>query len=241
MMTRKDFLIGAAATAATASAIDGECIEGAWGRARGLTGGAFMGTLLAQQGGEPKPYLREVAYLESTGTQYIDCGFSPSSSDGNLFELDAQYVGDNVVGCLYGAVERSRYFYQINKNTVGNVYRIITYNGDTDYVYSAAVSGMHKYAIAGNVLSIDGQYVKTGKLQGDINSRLILFARSVDNTINQFGKWRIRSCKYTRNGNVILDAIAVLDNNAKPAMYDRASKSFLYNKASGDDFVWAEL
>ena len=50
MITRKNFLIGAAATAATASAIDGESIAGGFGRARGLLGGAFMGAMLAQQG-----------------------------------------------------------------------------------------------------------------------------------------------------------------------------------------------
>lgn len=33
--------------------IDGESIEGGWGRARGLLGGAFMGVMLAQQGDSP--------------------------------------------------------------------------------------------------------------------------------------------------------------------------------------------
>lgn len=56
MMTRKSFLTGAAASAITGSAsaaLTCESVDGSFGRARGLLGGAFMGCMLASQGGEP--------------------------------------------------------------------------------------------------------------------------------------------------------------------------------------------
>lgn len=106
MITRKNFLIGASATAATASAIDGESIAGGWGRARGLLGGAFMGVMLAQQSKTytARDYVQDglVALfdgVENAGYgQHVDEPNWTNLADGHTYSMpDATVVYDQFV------------------------------------------------------------------------------------------------------------------------------------------------
>ena len=135
MITRKNFLIGAAATAATASAIECECIEGSWGRARGLMGGAFMGCMMAQQGAslDISTYTQlTLAVTSSNRTYGFIGGVLKSGSVGCTVYWDA--LGDAT-----------------NKTVVDGDPDHVTHTYDADGEYVVAISDdLQQLVITGN-------------------------------------------------------------------------------------------
>lgn len=66
---------------------------------------------------------------------------------------------------------------------------------------------------------------------GDVDTSLRLFCRANDTSYLQ-GK--IGEVKITNGGSVKLHLIPVLDVRNVPCMYDKVSRTFLYNQGSGD-------
>ena len=183
---------------------------------------------------------RQVEYIESSGTQYIDTGHYPSSNNDEL-EIQANYVGGNTVACLFGTFENNYYYYQLNKTATANQFRLITYRGDVFYTFENYAS-KHTYLLEGNKLYIDNTEVVTGSGTVDFESQtMYLFARNNSGTPNQFGSWRIYSCKIKTSDILVRDFVPcyrISDNVA--GLYDTVNDIFYTNQGTGA-FTYGEV
>lgn len=184
----------------------------------------------------------EVEYIESTGREWIDTGVQPGTGTGNVLTIKAAYVGGNTVGCLFGVVTPNpARFFQLNKTSTGEQFRLITSSGDKFYTKSSSFySAAHTYEVRANVLYIDGTSTVTGSGNHTFGANLFLFARN--DLVNgmavgaQKGKWRVYSVKMTRNGTTLLDAVPYRVGT-EYGLYDRVSGAFLRNVSGSGAFL----
>ena len=174
----------------------------------------------------------QVDYIESSGAQYIDTGHYPSSNNDEL-EIQASYVGGNTTSCLFGAYANGS-FYQLNKTTTANQFRIITRAGDVFYTFEDYAL-KHTYILKGNKLYIDNTEVATGSGTVDFSSQtLYLFARNYSGEAGQFGSWRIYSCKIKTNDILVRDFIPCYRNSDNEiGLYDIVNDVFYTNQGTG--------
>lgn len=157
------------------------------------------------------PYDAEVEWLESTaaGKEWVDTGFVPSSVT-DVLTVDAAYTNaGNVFGCMFGVTSRvsgNQRFYQINKTTTSNQFRLITSTGDQFWTKTPEFSGTrHRYVLNKNILYIDGTQTITGSGTSAETATLYLFARnnragSTPAIDTYQASWRIYYAKLERNG-----------------------------------------
>lgn len=169
------------------------------------------------------PYSRELDFLESSGTQYINTGFKPNqntrvkilfsySSGGYVFgsekawksasyDLHSSLCAYNNESYSFGALTANLiYFADFNKNN----FKLQT--GTTKTFTSATFSsGLNLYLFGGN---------RGGSL-------------------NEAMKGKIYACKIYDNYTLVRDFIPVLDNDGTPSLYDKVNKQFYYNQGSG--------
>lgn len=189
------------------------------------------------------PYDAEIEYLESTaaGREWVNTGFIPSSVT-DVLTVDAAYTSaGNMFGCLFGVTSRvggNQRYYQINKTTTSNQFRLITNTGDVFWTKTPEFSGSrHTYVLNKNVLYIDGTQTITGSGTSAESANLYLFARNnaVTASIDTNGAaWRIYSAKLERNGVVQFDLLPVRVGSVG-YFYDKVSGTLL--PSGGDPLV----
>lgn len=178
------------------------------------------------------PYDAEVEWLASTaaGKEWVNTRFIPSSVT-DVLTVDAAYTGTaSAFGCLFGVTSRvngSQRFYQINKTTTSDQFRLITSTGDKFWTKTPEFSGArHRYVLNKNILYIDGTQTITGSGTSVESANLYLFARNnaTNASIDTYGAaWRIYSAKLERNGVVQFDLLPVRVG----------SVGYFYDKVSG--------
>ena len=202
---------------------------------------------------QTKPYKRRLAYLESSGTQYIDTGviFDPqldmdvtatvAAIDDNRAVLIGSYR-DNT-SCLnieWGTGTNARKLRgYIQVPSVLNVWSGTAQAVDTpteiNFAYFAA-SHSATLTVGGDSFSATAQY-SPGEASAN-SMRLFLDQRSSTSSIAH--GTRIHSLAIKRNGMTLRDFIPVLDWNDVPCMYDTISDTRFYNGGTGT-FNYGEL
>lgn len=184
-------------------------------------------------GGAALPYDREVEYLESSGTQYIDTGVKASSLD--RWELEFGTVVVNTGAAFWGAQNDGgdRLSSAWITSTGG-----IRYGGGFQYVFSTwrGLRAKNAIVISSGAITLNGQTV-TGPPFIDTYStqNIYLFAC---NNITSVGCicWGMK--RYVNNI-LTIDYIPVIDRAGVACMYDRVSKKLFYNAGTGS-FSYAE-
>ena len=166
-----------------------------------------------------------LAYLESTGTQYIDSHVTPNY--------------DTKIECVFSttadAANSSRN-YIFGVGTGGNC---IQYSYSPTAFYGAGGANatptisvdrdQHHLIIDKSVFTFDGQTVFTGGQNYSCGS-LNIFAK--DSSYNS--KAKIYSFRIWKNNNLSRDFVPVLDGQNKPALFDRVNKQLYYNSGTGE-------
>ena len=217
----------------------------------------FMAARTAVWSGKPLPYLRRVKYLESSGTQRINTGYSPLSTSvfGVKFSvLSASYYTrrrlvygaygtDNPeTDCQLGFANDENYLRVYNRFcVVGNIH--------PGYLQTSIGTIYNVVAKKGR-MSVNGNFYKQDVVSDNPNSDLIhLFGSSVDVSFRYFiGRifsWNVRD---EEDGDLVKDFFPVLELTGRPCMYDQVMSSvpaddssrFHYNIGTGE-FGWEEM
>lgn len=174
--------------------------------------------------GLPSAY-QEVAYLQSTGTQFIDTGY-PFNSNTDTIEFD------------YACLETSQYKW-IFGNYVGDYLGLSTHSYQTLWYGRTGVnlgftefnSERHKLVIDENGVSLDGTRRSSFKsFENSVN--LYLFAMNYDGTLTTGykGKAKVWGYRHSRNGALIRDFIPCYrKSDGEAGMYDLVSGTFFTN------------
>ena len=190
-----------------------------------------------------RPYKRELEYLESTGTQWIDTGvYAPLGAEleigfsVNTVAVQAIFGGrDTSSGlntCTLFAVNSSFRFDRTSNKTISGVTAVLQdnfvfkYENNTDLQITDITTG----TTATDTISTPSTFS---------SYPIAVFAVNTANTIERYFSGRISYWKYWENGTLLQDFIPVLDNNDTPCMYDRVSKQLFYNQGTGE-FLYGE-
>lgn len=187
-----------------------------------------------------KKYQKELAYIESTGTQWIDVGIIPNNL--TSLELTVSGVSDGSFSSSTGT-----WFLGARKAYLNNAFGFY-YNQSTQNFYYAFGNVMpnafySSSLLYGNVRTIrldsTGLYVDGSKVVSMTPKAftspvpLSLFGLNNDGTVVSRTLFRCHSMKVWDGDNLIRDMIPVLDSNNVPCMYDIVSDQFYYNEGTG--------
>lgn len=192
---------------------------------------------------------QEVEYLESSGTQYINTGFSLTTSGWYQTEIDAKfkylYVGQETHGSV---IFGTNYIpcaaqHQVNASRAAKYFFAGTQvNGSasTDDIVTVVINNANHL-----IYENDAQLIAISS--GTYNQQdrpIYLFAYNYSNTVEQFANARIYSFGVKNNSTDVqimnlVPCYRISDD--EPGMYDMVSETFLTNAGTGTFIVGADV
>lgn len=177
-----------------------------------------------------KPYF-QLEYIQSSGTQYIDTGFTPNQDTRVVMEIESVATHDDVP--LFGA--RIAY-----KNTAFSMW-LNTTGMQTDYNNEATtmtLSTSTQFTIDKNknVTTANGVTVTQTAATFQSEYTAYLFGLNQSGSLNTSGTASIKlySCQIYDNGTLVRDYIPVLDSDGVACLYDKVTETFYYNAGTGN-------
>lgn len=183
------------------------------------------------------PYDAEIEYLQSSGTQYIDTGISPSTNF--ECEIKAEFT-QNQAGfdTLLGSYTNNTAFGVALAISGSDLSASYIQFGAGYAVSSVKTLGLHTYksSLKNNELKInvDGTQNTAAFSSGSPSANpMYLFARNKGGgTIGNYSKAKVYYCKIWNGGNLVFNAIPVRVGSTG-YMYDKVSGSLFGNSGSG--------
>lgn len=175
-------------------------------------------------------YKRELAYLESTGTQWIDTGVTINTSTDTV-EFVFQNTEKNVYKWFFGEHDNNARFGLGSGDGVNK--RNVAYGNNTYKVTDAQLyNSQHNFVANANGVFLDDAKIANFASFAS-TSTLYLFNLNL-NGGNYCASAKVWSYKHRRNGVLIRDIIPVLDMDDVPCMYDKVTEELFYNQGTGE-------
>jgi len=205
----------------------------------------YAGTIVVYEKQEPTPYT-PLTYIKSSGTQYIDTGFTPTSNKVKVkikfrfYNTTSTVIGSYAMSGGYKTIitihENKYYFTNYNPSS----YR---YNSNEDYDVEVEVTAGTDSSKTGTFTITDnvtGNVIGTGNRVGAFPPKtttytnMYLFTQHNGNRIDtNKSTTRLYYCKIYDNDELKRDFIPVLDENNVACLYDKVSQTYFYNSGTG--------
>ena len=187
--------------------------------------------------------VKYVAYIESTGTQYIDTQYVPTER--TSFEFEAAFNKSDY-SSYYGAITRESGTYRrmhAGYVTISNVLTIHTSSVDNnDTITLSNDCNYHKFLISNELCMIDSIKKENNELIVPTVS-LYLFDRNTGGlTLSQrISLSRCTYCKIYESEILVRHFLPCLDKNGIPCMYEKVEGKYYYNDGTGQFLYGTEL
>lgn len=172
---------------------------------------------------------KEVQYLETSGTQYIDTGFVPNQD--TKVELDGSIDG-------YGIFFGVRTDALVGVSTIqatSTGYWAMGYNTSAD-TFGTRDANRHLWVKDKNKQYMDG-VLKNNYTYANFTAMgtAYLFGYNNNGTPGRVvnGVVKVYSCKIYDNETLVRDLIPVVDDTLTPCLYDKVSQQMYYNAGTG--------
>lgn len=173
----------------------------------------------------------ELEYIQSSGTQHIDTGYSPNSLTRTIMDLEI-LSGSPATAGVFGARESA----VLNSNCLW----IFGAGMRTDYGATGSTreialtkEGRHFIDKNKNITTVDGQIVEISTSDFQCNFPMPLFTLSTSGSLAQKIKARLFSCQIYDNDILVRDYIPCANPSGAVGLYDDVSKTFFGNAGSG--------
>ena len=195
----------------------------------------------AKQNEIQNPYARELNYIESTGTQYIDTLWNPASQNARLkcrimmtksLKTLAVFGSENEnYACKWlftlGAMDYdySRYYPYLGNYNNKSLYVAVKLNQAINVNWSLIDGYM--------ICSVANSNLRVGNMDVDITTHkdhLKIF----QNLDTQRSSLRLYYFKIYEDETLVKDFIPVMDNNNVPCLYDKVEGKLYYNQGEGE-------
>ena len=198
--------------------------------------------------GLPAAY-RQVEWIQSTGTQYIDTGVAANSNT----EFDVDFIPYNVINtdahCIFGSWNRtsSEYGYQLNIFKYSSSSSWVSSLGSSGYLFTGSVSAEYVYE-AGMVSNTrltcslhNSTYSSSSGIQKQVRFypnfptvNITIWARNTEFGPDQFSSARLYSLKLYSGTNKIRDFIPCYRiSDGEIGLYDIVNDVFYTNQGTG--------
>ena len=187
------------------------------------------------------PYKRNLAYLESTGSQYIDLGLTPNDIDSIEVQMKVNATSeDNYFGhfgCRAGGKNNEfRITCEYNRYDFAYLDEINVVSGDV----SVNVKNTYKITTDGKVY-FNSTLIQDYDEPISSNLNIWIFLFNNNNIVPTSNlSCEIYNVKCIKNNNVIMDLIPIMKNDDVPCMYDKVNDTFKNNDGTGT-FNYGEL
>lgn len=167
-----------------------------------------------------------LSYIESTGTQYINTGFTPTND--TKLELKIKDVvkenGQGLLGAYTTWTDNSYLLY---------VHEGIHWTFGGKKAVTTNYTGPHIITLYRGSITCNGNVVtnSTTSISNQINTTLHLFCQG--NKAN-FAKYKLCYLKIYESNVLVKDYIPVKDKTGRICLYETLSKTYLYNNGTGD-------
>lgn len=213
----------------TIEAVDREAIY-----QEGYNAGYAAGYAIGYAEGQAKPYSKELQYIESSGTQYINTGFKPNQ--------DTRVVMDFEPIAAYSSI--NAFFGVRDTSSATAAKQFVLWNSGasalrSDYFGTNKALSITKLLSRKivdknkNITSVDGVSVTNTANSGQCSNDMVIFAANSAGAVSLYSKIRLYSFKIYDNGTLVKDFIPVLDNNGIACLFERVNKQFYHNAGSG--------
>ena len=188
--------------------------------------------------GPKKPYTR-IAYLESTGTQWIDTGFVPNQNSGMTLVINTDMSNKPLPAYCSEVIESVNNAFGVSQNSSRATTAFLVYNGrsDNDGYWRVEKTDIYGGGTGKYTININKRNVSISPDGGTtVSSTLTDSTYQMTNTVKLWPEHaicKIYSCKLYDNGTLVRDLVPVLDNEGIPCMYDRQNDRLYYNDGTG--------
>jgi len=205
---------------------------------------AYQGNNVIYEKSQPEPAYTQVLYLGSSGYQYINTGYTPTIN--TKIEITFQYYANTrykwtrVFG-FRDSNGQGFYLSTYNNSKSGNFWFTFGEQYLESGINYPADMNVHTFIMDKNSVSLDGTtYANYTATTMPTFMPLYLFGGFDGSTTFTKGNCYIYECKLYENGNLAMHLIPVLDDNDMPCMYDKVSRSFIYNSGT-ERFLYENL
>lgn len=187
---------------------------------------------------QKRKYKTELAYIESTGTQYIDTGLRLNQN--SKLELEMSHFDASIQRMVFGSrSSATKNNFSVVFGPVGGIMSIVT---DFDDYRNNRLA----YAISGGELfkiSISKEKLKINDLEQAVSTYQAFTTPGTAYLFNGNGTYpagylpavmRLYYCKVYNSNKLARDFIPVLDWDDVPCMYDRVTDTLFYNQGTGE-------
>lgn len=179
----------------------------------------------------PSGYTK-LAYIQSTGTQWVDTGFKPNQNtrikmdcnvigfnSGDAFLFGARIASGNTAFCLAADDANTRWF-ALYGNAVQNP--------------TGTCTGKHTVDFNKNTLSLDDNVFPFDSTSFQSAYNLLLFATITNGNVDsQRGQMAIYSCQIYDNGTLVRDFLPCINTSGAVGLYDLVGRKFYGNAGTG--------
>lgn len=195
---------------------------------------------------QTNPYKVELAYLESTGTQWIDSGVECTGD--LIVSFQGACLTNANKGCCGGVnLSNGTKYFRHHWSPANSKFCYWMQNSSSNsppFTRSWSAGGVYITYINptnGTAMVNDTQYkftpVSSSLTTGE---NYFIFARKASDGGVQSRPSRFYNFRMERSGEIIRDFIPVLDWNDVPCMYDKVSGEMFYNAGTGE-FLYGEV
>lgn len=231
----------------------------------------FSVTGVAESGGEDEPGdstveipsdATRLAYIESTGTQYIDTEYQPGANDEIEMTMETAYAGTSARVDWFGVSDGTDNFVLGTNLTTGffgrtgNNTRVSTpanvgetlFGGSTlkftlksrrylHHSLNVNLAAVDVYRTDGTIIPNAGFSTATvaQAVYNDIDANMYLFASNNNGTVERKSSMKLYECIFRDvNGAEVHHYVPVKDADNVVCLYDTVDKRYLYNAGTGD-------
>ena len=172
----------------------------------------------------------KLAYIQSSGTQYINTGFKPNNN--TRVVMDLLYTGSESASNEFGAWNSSNNASFICLTTGQN--NLYPFYGNASKIVSVNRTARHTVDMDKNVVKMNGTTMITfDKMSFQCRYPMFLCCFNNVGATENMTSMRIYSCQIYDNGTFVRDYIPCINASGEVGLYDLVGKQFYGNAGTG--------
>lgn len=187
--------------------------------------------------------IRQLEYIQSSGTQYINTGFLPNNNTRFVMSCVISYTSGSTVPIL-GARDTNA-----SSGTGSNAFVLFAIDDELRYDYGSQTetisinpSTVQTVDLNKNVATFNGQVLNVSAQTFTTGRSLGLFTLQQPNGFDsRHVSMQLRSARIYDNGTLARDYLPCYDESGVVCLYDRVNKQYVYNAGTGSFVAGPEL